>query len=201
MTTFLLIRHAEHATQSTTMAGRTPGVHLSAQGRRQAEALAQRLEKLPIAALYSSPIERALDTANALSGRIGLPVEIREGMTEVDVGEWAGRELADLAQDPHWIKWNRFRSAAQIPGGETMCQAQARIVAELIALREKHPDGAIACVSHGDPIRAALCCFLGIPLDLALRLEIGLASVSVLRLDEQDCRVLWVNSTGTIRLD
>src|SRR5205085_7622986 len=124
-------------------------------------------------AIYSGPIDRARETAAPLAERLGLAVHVRDALTELDVGEWQGKPLADLDADPRWAAWNRARSLTRAPGGEMMCAAQARMVGELFRLGELHPDQCVAIVSHGDPIRSALCYFLGISLDHALRFEIS----------------------------
>ncbi|HEU4565735.1 MAG TPA: histidine phosphatase family protein, partial [Gemmatimonadaceae bacterium] len=172
--------------------------HLAADGRRQAARLAERLAGLPIAALYSSPVERARETAAPLAARLGLPVCDAPGAVEIDFGEWTGRTFEELARDPRWGPFNGFRSATRIPGGELIVETQARVVVELERLRERHPDAVVAVVSHADVIRAALCHYAGIPLDLMLRLEIACASVSVLEVTPYGARILRLNDDGEV---
>jgi probable phosphoglycerate mutase len=198
LTTFLLLRHAAHDLVENTLAGRMPGVHLSAQGRRQAEALARRLAELPLAAIYSSPLERAVQTAQPLAARLGLPVQICEGFAEIDFGEWTGRRFADLAQEPRWQHWNAFRSGAGLPNGGLMLWVQARAVAALHELCQQHPDLVVAVVSHGDVLKAAIAYYLGVPLDLFQRIEISPASLSILAVQPWGARLVRLNDTGDL---
>lgn len=195
-TTFLLIRHAAHDLLGRTIAGRMPGVSLNERGRAQAQELAQRLVPLPLAAAYSSPLERARETAAPIAARHGLPVTVLDAINELDFGEWTGQTLAALADHPRWQPFNAFRSGTRVPGGETMAEAQRRMVGAMEALCARHPDGSVALVGHGDPIKSAVAYFLGVPLDLFQRIEISPASVSVVTLADWGPRVLCVNNRG-----
>ena len=199
MTTFLLVRHAAHGLRGDVLAGRRPSVHLSAEGRQEAEQLAGHLAGLHIAAIYSSPLERALETATPLAHLMGIVPHVDAAVNEIDFGTWAGLTFDTLASDPLWDYWNRFRSGTRAPQGESMLEAQARIVAALDRMRAEHPDAIVAVVSHGDLIKAALTYFLGMPLDFLLRLEIDPASVSMLALHDWGPRVLCVNERGMLR--
>jgi probable phosphomutase (TIGR03848 family) len=195
MATYLLIRHALCDPVGRSIAGRTPGITLNPVGRRQAEALASRLAELPIAAVYSSPLERAVETARPIAERKELPVQQLEGLNEIDFGEWTGRTLAELSPVPEWQSFNRYRSVSRIPGGETMLEVLTRTLKEFDRLQELHPDGAlVALVSHADVLRSAIAHFLGMPLDLLLRLELGPASVSIVELQGHGPRLLLLNS-------
>jgi probable phosphoglycerate mutase len=199
-TTFLLIRHGAHDLLGKRIAGRGPGVHLNEQGRAQVESLAERLEHLPIRAVYSSPLERARETALPLAARLGLPLQVSEEITELDFGDWNGQTFEELRGQPEWNLFNSYRSGTRIPNGELMLEAQARMVAWMGRARERHPDGCVALVGHGDPIKAAVAYSLGVPLDLFQRLEISPASVSVLLLSDWGPQVLCVNHTGKLEL-
>ncbi len=196
-TTFYLIRHAAHDWLGRGIAGRLPGVHLNAVGREQAERLALRLGGVPFAAVYASPLERARGTAEPLAARRGLPTETLDDIHEMNFGAWTGKTFAELDADPLWQPFNTFRSGTRIPGGgETLAEAQLRMVTAMENLRERHPNNAVALVGHGDPIRAAVAYFLGVPLDLMGRMEVEPASVSVVALADWGPRVLRVNDTG-----
>jgi probable phosphomutase (TIGR03848 family) len=201
MATFLLIRHAAHDLLGRCIAGRMPGVHLNREGQAQAERLAERLAHAPIRAIFSGPLERAQETALPLVQRLGLPLQISEAIDEIDFGEWTGRTFEELAEIPQWHLFNSFRSGTRIPNGELMLEAQARIVAELGRLREQYPEDALALISHGDVIKAAVAYYAGVPLDLFQRLEISPASVTVITISEYGPRVLCVNDTGDLRLE
>jgi probable phosphomutase (TIGR03848 family) len=193
MTTFLLIRHALCDPVGRSIAGRAPGVPLNQRGRQQAEALAERLAELPISAVYSSPLERAVQTGRPIAERKGLTVEQREGLNEVDFGDWTGKQLGELHSLAEWQHFNTYRSGTRIPGGETMQEVLARALNELGDIATLHSSSTVAVVSHGDVLRSLICQFLGITLDLMLRLEIEPASVSIVELQPYGPRVLLVN--------
>lgn len=194
MTTFLLVRHATTDPVGRWLAGRAPGVHLNLEGRAQARWLAERLAGSPVAAVYSSPLERARETAAALAERAGLPVATCDALTEIDVGEWTGCTFATLASDDRWHRFNTFRSGTRPPGGETMQEVQTRAVTALLALAEHYGAGVVvAVVSHADVIKGVVAHVAGIPLDLAHRLEIATASVSVVTITPDGARLVRLN--------
>jgi probable phosphoglycerate mutase len=194
MTTFLLIRHGETDDLGRSLSGRRPGVPLNAAGRRQAQQLAARLAGEGIAAVYSGPLERVRETAAALAERLGLEVRATAELDEIDLGEWSGQRFDALAGRDDWRWFNTVRSCTRAPGGELMLEVQARAVAFLQRLAGERPAAAVALVTHSDVIKAVLAYYLGVPLDLAQRLEVSPASVSVLALEEWGPRVLCVNS-------
>ena len=159
MPRLLLIRHGSHDLLGRELVGRRPGVRLNKNGRREAEALARRLSPLTIAALYASPRERAVETAEPIGRLHGLAVETEPALDEVDFGDWTGRMLDRLDEEPLWRRFNRDRALTRIPGGETMAEVAARMSRLFGALTARHPDTgtAIALVGHGDPLRAADC--------------------------------------------
>jgi probable phosphomutase (TIGR03848 family) len=193
VTRLLLIRHAHHDYLGRAIAGRLAGVSISAQGRAEAAALTERLAGAGIAAIYSSPLERARQTAEPLARRLGLRIEICQPLSELDFGDWTGRTMAELEADPAWRRFNTQRAATRPPGGELMLEVQARMVAELERIRRLHPDASVAVVSHGDVIRAAVLHYAGIPLDFYSRIEIYPASISIIELDENGPRLIRLN--------
>ena len=196
MTTFYLVRHGERTNQHDVIAGRMPDVLLSDMGQEQAAQIAVRLANVPLSALWCSPQIRTQQTAQPLAERLGLPMQISDALNELDFGEWEGKPFAEVEQEARWQPFNAFRSGISAPGGELMLETQTRIVAQMLRWREQYPDGHLALFSHGDVIRAAVMYFLGMPLDLFLRLEISVASVSTLHLSEQGVQVMCVNDTG-----
>jgi probable phosphoglycerate mutase len=196
MTTFLLIRHGANDTVGKSIAGRRPGVHLNDEGRAQAERLAERLAKVPLAAVYASPLERTWETAQYIARRLGQDIRRCDPILEIDYGEWTDREISHVLDEERWKHYNAFRSGTRIPQGELMLEVQARIVVEMGRLRSLHPDETIALVSHGDLIRSAIAYYIGIPLDLFHRLEISCASVSILALHDYGARLIKLNDTG-----
>jgi broad specificity phosphatase PhoE len=193
--TVLLVRHAACDHVGRRIAGRAAGVHLNGRGRAQAEALAQALAGQRIDAVYSGPLERAMETAHALGQRIGRPVDPAPGLDELDFGEWTGCSLDALTQDPRWQAFNTARSTTRIPAGELMGEAVDRAMAELARFAREHPDGVVAAVSHGDIIRGVLLRCLGMPLDQVHRIEVAPGSVSVVRLWDESAQVVSVNWT------
>ncbi len=193
MTLFHLVRHGEHVMQGRLLAGRMPGLGLSAKGRAEAAAAADRLADETIDAVYASPLQRAQETAEILAGRLGMPVLSREDVSELDFGEWTGLTFDQVKADQRWELWRSCRSIAAIPGGESWRQVQDRIVNALFDLRRTHRDETVVIVSHGDVIRAALLFVLGMPLDFYARIEVALASISTVRIDDAGIRVPAVN--------
>jgi probable phosphoglycerate mutase len=196
MTRFFLIRHGATDTVGKAIAGRAPGVHLNELGRRQAESLAVRLGSARIDQLYSSPLERAVETAQPLAERRALEIRLAPKLAELDFGQWTGKTIEDLNRDPAWGVFNRFRSATRAPGGELMLEAQQRIVSEVESLNRQHAGKTVAFFSHADVIRAAILFYLGMPLDLFHRVEIAPASVSILHLYDDGAQIMRLNDTG-----
>lgn len=193
MTTLHLVRHAVHGEFGRVLTGRAPGVHLTDEGRAQAAALSGRLAALPVTAVLSSQRERARETAGPIAARLGLDVRVEPALDEIDFGGWTGAAFDALEGQPGWRAWNRFRSTAVPPGGEAMLAAQARAVGVVGRLHREHPGDELVLVGHSDVLKSVLAHFLGVPLDLFHRIELGPASRSVLRLFEADARVDAVN--------
>jgi probable phosphomutase (TIGR03848 family) len=192
MTQFLFVRHGAHDLLTTgVITGRQPDVHLNALGREQAKQIAERLATMPIDAIYCSPLERARETAGPLAAKLGAALRIAEEFNEIDVGVWTGRTVAELENVPEWRQWNSFRSGAVAPGGESMVAVQARAVEKVSALRTQH--SFVMIFTHAEIIRAVLAHFLGVHLDLFLRIEIDPASASWIELHEAAVRVRLVN--------
>ena len=128
MRLLLLLRHAVTEQTGAVLSGWTPGLHLSGQGREQAEALAGRLEPVPLDAVYASPLERCQETAAAVAGAKGLKLETLEDVGEVRYGDWTGRTLKELGREPLWKVVQATPSAARFPDGESIFEMQARAV-------------------------------------------------------------------------
>ncbi|MBG0737963.1 MSMEG_4193 family putative phosphomutase [Paeniglutamicibacter antarcticus] len=195
-TLLLLVRHGQTPTTGAVLPGRAGGLHLSDQGRVQAERVAERLAGLPVAGIYSSPLERARETAEPTAARTSLEVSENAGLIECDFGEWTGAALTELAGLPAWQTVQHTPSAFRFPGGESFAQMQARMVATLEVLCTAHAGGVVVCFSHADPIKAAVAHALGTHLDLFQRIVISPGSVSVISyVQGQAPAVLMVNST------
>jgi broad specificity phosphatase PhoE len=199
MTRFLLIRHATTDAVGQRFSGRLPGVLLNAEGQAQAQQLAGRLAEAPLDAVYSSPLERALQTAKPLAATHHLMPVVEEAFIELNLGEWTNKTFQELHDDPQFHLFNSFRGGTRIPGGELMLEAQARMVAGLQRLAGQHPYQTVAVVSHSDLIKAAVAYYAGSPLDLFQRLEISPASVSILEIYAESARLIALNSTPELR--
>lgn len=196
-TTLLLVRHGENDwVSSKKLAGRTPGVHLNDKGQGQARRLAARLAAWPLAAIYSSPLERCRETAEIVAAPHRLPVLIHQGVLEADYGDWQGQSFETLTKEPLWRVIQSTPSFAQFPGGETMRGMQQRMVDALHEIADRHTGQVVCVCSHADPIKAALAHFLGSHFDLFQRIHISTGSASVLLLGEHGPRVLRLNDTG-----
>lgn len=187
----LLIRHAEHADFNQRLSGRGPGVGLTEQGRAQAAALGRRLAPRGVTRVECSPLERARETAAAIATACGLaPPAVIEALTEIDMGDWTGRALDEFGDDAAWRAWNEQRGSARIPGGESMREAQVRLVGHMAA---SPPEGTVVMVTHCDMIRAAVAYVLGLSLDHLLRFDIGPASVTGVAMGDWGAKLLWLN--------
>jgi len=194
-TTFLLIRHAAHIHLDKLFSGRMPGVPLSETGRAQAARLGAALASEPIDRIVHSPLDRTSETAVAIAAARGsaVPVAAAAGLIEIDLGDWTGRSWQDFGDDPAWRDWNERRGSARIPGGETMGEAQARIVGCLAALAREADGRTVAVVSHSDMIRAAVAHVLELPLDRLLSFDVDVASVTRIVWGEWGARLLSLN--------
>ena len=186
MTVFHLVRHAEHGLLGRVLTGRMPGVPLNERGRAQALRLAQHFSGRPVAAVVSSPLQRAQETAAPIAAALGLAVATDAGLDEIDFGDWTGMTFEALEGAPGWQAWNQFRGTAPTPGGETMLEALGRALRCLARWGQGVPDGEVVLVSHQDVLRAVLAHSLGAPLDLMQRIELGAGSYSMLCIHKND---------------
>jgi len=190
----LLIRHAQVAIQDRI--GLRGGLPLTSEGEAQAQTLAHRLSRREISAIFASPLKRTLQTAEILAAGRGIPVTPEPALIEVNPGEWDNRLLDELRADPVWTSFNRFRGGIRIPGGEMMLEVQCRAVSFLEKISHTCRGATVAVVSHADVIRAAVCHYAGIALDLSLHLEISPASLSILEIEDRGARLIRLNDTG-----
>jgi broad specificity phosphatase PhoE len=197
MIRILLIRHGDTELTGRVLYGRMPGVHLSAEGHRQAKALANSIAaRYKIDQLISSPLERATETAHYLSDALGLPIMTNEGMIELDYGAWLGKSFDDIRESSHWGHYNRLRSLLGPPEGELTLEVQTRAWSALREIMEPHletDDATLAIVSHGDVIRSLLVLLLGMPLDNIHRVEVSPASLNEIVFDGHYARVVRIN--------
>jgi probable phosphoglycerate mutase len=193
MTTILLVRHGQTDAVDHYIAGTAEGTPLNSSGRVQVERLAENLRLVPLAAVLSSPLARARETAEPIARTHGLDIELVPALGEYEFGNWTGRRFRDLDADPVWQRFNAVRSVVRPPAGELMLTVQQRAVSALLDVANAWPDAQVAAVSHGDVIRAVLMYFLGMPLDFVNRLEVSPACISILTLDANGPNVRAVN--------
>jgi len=196
-TVVLLVRHGQTPTTGKLLPGRAPGLHLAEAGVQQAQRAAERIAALKtVDAIYASPLERARETAAPIAAARNLKVRIDKGLLECDFGDWTGAELKHLMKLPEWNTVQRAPSTFTFPGGESFTAMQNRIVGAIDRLRAAHPGGTIVCVSHADPIKAAVAHAMGTHIDLFQRIVISTCSVTAIAYGMGAPVVLTVNSTG-----
>ncbi len=198
MTTFFLIRHASCRGVGQTLWGRTPGICLNEKGEMQAQRLADRFKNIQLDAIYSSPLERTLQTATAIAQSMKLEVKKSTAANEINFGEWSGKNFDELSSDCQWRRFNSHRSMTMIPGGESFLEVQNRIIKEIEELAAHHGKAKIAIVSHADVIRAAVAYFAATPIDMIERFEISPCSVSVVAVGPDNATLLTINSPADL---
>jgi probable phosphomutase (TIGR03848 family) len=202
VTRVLLIRHGLNDFVTTKkLAGRTPGVHLNEKGQAQAQAVADRLAGMSLAAVYSSPLERTLETAEPIAAGHGLPVVPMDGLAETNCGDWTGQAIEELSKVDLWRQIQVQPSGVRFPGGESMAEIQARMVAALDALVAQHAGQTIVVVSHSDPIKLVLAHYIGLHMDMMQRLVITPASITELEFIQFHPRLLRCNDIAHLPPD
>lgn len=196
MQLILLIRHGLAEYKAGHLYGWTPGVHLSADGREQAKKLAARLEPVKLKALYSSPLERCQETAEAIGEGRRLDIQTIEDLGEVRYGKWQGKAYKNLVKTPLWRTIQLTPSQATFPGGEALLEMQRRGVHAIEQIRAAHKRGAIAVVSHADMIKAIVAHYLGMHLDLFQRINVDTASLTAIAFMGGFPRLLRIGDTG-----
>jgi probable phosphomutase (TIGR03848 family) len=196
MTLLLLVRHGATDAAGKRLTGRSRGVHLNARGREEAARLVERLDGIPIDAIYTSPLERCRETIAPLARRRGITVVARRGLLEVDYGEWTGRTISSLRRTRLWRVVQRSPSAVRFPGGESLLDVQARATAELDGFAAAHPNTSVVVVTHADVIKLLVSHVVGMHADHLQRLAIDPCSVTVVSLREGHATLVKANDTG-----
>lgn len=201
MALILLVRHGQNDwVKKNRLAGWTPGVHLNEDGQKQVKSLADRLSEWPIKAIYSSPLERCMETAAALAQSHNLEINQLETVGEVRYGKWEGKKIKKLAKKKAWHVVQHYPSRFRFPDGESFLEVQKRAVEAIESLNEKHQKEIVVVVSHADVIKLVLAHYMGTHIDLFQRIGLSPASVSVLALGENGgVRVLRVNDSGPLK--
>ena len=162
-TTIVLVRHGETDWNRERRFQGHADISLNEAGRRQAEALADVLADESFGAAYSSPLRRAVETAEILAARLGIAFEASDGLMEVDVGSWSGLTTTEVEQrfPDGFGRWTESRSGGWTDG-ETYDELGARVVAELRGVAERHAGERVLAVTHGGPIRSVLAAAAGL---------------------------------------
>ena len=197
-TLVLFVRHGQTPTTGQSLPGRAPGLHLADTGIAQARDAAERIKAVKkVAAIYASPLERTRETAAPIAKTLGLRVRSNSGLLECDFGSWTGKALDKLRKLPEWEQVQKSPSTFRFPGGESFTEMQNRIVGAVDSICRNHPGETVVCVSHADPIKAALAHAAGTHLDLFQRLVVSPCSVSAVAYTQSGPIVLTVNSIGS----
>ena len=195
----LFVRHGCTPTTGKLIPGQAKGLHLSDEGRAQAEAVAQRLAALKhVDAVYASPLERARETAAPIAKSRRLKVGIEKGLADCETGDWTGMELKTLAKLPEWKTVRNWPSGFRFPNGESFVEMHARMEGTVQRLRSRHRGQTIVMVSHADPIKVAVAQAAGTPIDMFQRLVISPCSVTAIAYADGGPTVLTVNSLGDL---
>lgn len=188
MTRIHLVRHGHHDLLGRVLCGRTTDIGLSPRGCSEMNSAAAQFAGRKIAAIQSSPRLRTRQSATILASMLGNGVDIVAALDEIDFGDWSDRPFSELDQDPRWMRWNTARANARAPQGESMAEAQTRMVVHLSHIAAAHPDGSVIVVSHAEPIRAALLFHRHLSLDRFMEIEVAPASVCTLTLGDRHAR-------------
>ncbi len=195
-TVVCFVRHGTTATTGKVLPGRARGLHLSDQGRGEAERAGEALSGMSVSAVYASPLERARETASAISLSVGKPVVIERGLIECDFGTWTGESLSQLRKLPEWQAVRHTPSSFRFPEGESFPELQARVADTVARLRRAHPGEVVVAVSHADCIKVALASALGVPLDLFQRIVVAPCSISTVVYGSDGPTVLAMGALG-----
>ena len=198
MTTFLLVRHAAVQEPPDILAGRNNDIHLSAEGKDRAAWLARSLRDLPVAAVWTSPLIRALQTAAPIAQELNLPVKVSQLLNEVDYGEWTGCSFEGLERDVRWQNYNTARSKSAIPSGESITQLERRVEQQLGLWMQDYPAKLIIAITHAEIVRIALLHTLGLSIDHFDRIEVSPGFVTAMERDGSRKRVICINESGAL---
>ena len=196
MPLLLLIRHGENDFVKTgKLPGQSAGIHLNERGRKQAEALGEALKDVPLKAIYSSPLERAMETAAPIANARQIEIRAEPDLMDTDVGSWQGKSLKVLRHTKVWSIVQNAPSRFRFPDGESFVESQARYVRVLERIVKKHPKpkDIIVVVFHADPIKLVVSHFLGLPLDHFQRLSCDTGSLMALYISESGANLLKLN--------
>lgn len=196
MAIILFIRHAENDfVKEGRLAGRIPGVHLNQAGMKQAQELADSLKEIPFSAVYCSPLERAVETAECLIKDRNVTILKEQALNEIDYGDWQGEKVSHLNKIALWKKLMAAPSMIRFPNGESLLEAQNRAIHFIFSLPNLWNDKEfIVCVTHADIIKLIVAYYLGLPIDHYNRMEISTASITAMSFHKDEIRLLTLSS-------
>lgn len=192
MSTFVLIRHGSTPEVGKILSGTRKGIHLSEEGLQQASTLIHNIHNWPIESVYTSPLERASETAGPLAQNLNVPLVTAEPLTELAFGDWTGKSFAELDSLPEWMAFNARRSSSRPPGGESLEDAQSRVMPFLKLLTEQSMR-AVVLVTHADIIKTIVMTALEAPLDCLHRFDIDPASITIIDFDGTSAQLRALN--------
>ncbi|HYL81730.1 MAG TPA: histidine phosphatase family protein [Candidatus Acidoferrum sp.] len=200
MPKFTLIRHGESVWNGERRIQGNQDPALSPRGRRQTDLLVEHLpERItrPVAAIYTSPLQRAAETAERIAGLWRLPVIREPDLREMSLGAWEGKTVAEIqtAFPGAYERWLEDPAASPAPGGEELPAFGRRVTEALARMQRAHPGADLLLVSHGGAIKALICFTLGLDLRYLFRLKQDNTAVSQIELEGSVRRVLLMNDT------
>lgn len=194
----LLVRHAITPITGKKLTGWLPGISLSDEGRTQASSLGERLASAPLKAIYTSPLERCVETAEAIGRHHKLTLQTKDDLGEVHYGDWQGKSMKMLYRSKGWAQLRARPADFRFPGGETIREAQTRSMGAIEALRADHKWQPVVVCSHADVIRLLVAGYLGLGIDLYNRISVAPASVTTLVLGDDTPRLVRLGDSGSL---
>lgn len=197
MARFILIRHGQTGWNRQERFRGWVDIDLDDTGRRQAEAAARRISRWEVAAIYSSPLKRALATAQALADIAGLEVVPVNGITDMKFGVWQGMSIADVKETypEHFDLWCHHPEILEIPDGETLADVRERSVATIEELAMRHEGETVAVVTHRVICKVLLCHLLGLDNSHFWQIEQDTTAINVFDMEEGRPTVHLINDT------
>ena len=197
MSRLILVRHGRTAWHAEGRYAGTADVELDDVGRRQVELVVKRLADAGVEHVYSSPLSRCLELAGRVAESHGLDVTVDERLREIDLGRWDGVLYTDIIKNDGEIlrKWTADPSSMTVPDGESLAAVQERSMQWLSQAVADYPEGTIIASSHGGPIRSILAAVIDLPLSRIFRLQVDLASISIVNYKGKFSNLELLNET------
>lgn len=189
----VLVRRATCAQMDSVLLGRSIDQPLNLRGEGQARGLARRLLAFSELTIHSSPRRRARHTAGIIASQRESAVTIAPLMDEVDFGSWSGRTFVELAEDPHWRRWNQYRAVTRTPAGDSIRDVQERAMTCFRKLQQSERERTVAIVTHAEVIRSVVLLAMGAPAEDYGRVEISPASLTLLSIQGTQLRLDRLN--------